>query len=318
MNIGPLHLANPLVLAAMEEHTNYCFRLLMKQFGAALVRSERVDAGDVARRDRRALRLLHTAPDEAPRVGQISGKDPAVMAEAARVVEELKFDAIDLNFDCPVRRLLGRGEGGALMADPPAIGRLVESVVRAVNRPVTVKIRSGPDAEHETAAEVARRAEAAGAAAVEIHARSVVQAYQGGPDWSVIARVKAAVRIPVIGGGDIREAADVRRMLDATGADGVAIARGCLGNPWIFRQARALLAGAAVSPPPAPVERGRVLLRLVEGEFHLYGPKVALRRLSRTSCYFAKFLPDFAAFRQAVQQVKTLAQFRGLVKERFR
>lgn len=134
------------------------------------------------------------------------------------------------------------------MADPPAIGRLVESVVRAVNRPVTVKIRSGPDAEHETAAEVARRAEAAGAAAVEIHARSVEQAYQGGPDWSVIARVKAAVRIPVIGGGDIREAADVRRMLDATGADGVAIARGCLGNPWIFRQARALAGGGGSSP----------------------------------------------------------------------
>lgn len=317
MKIGPLHLSSPVVLAAMEEHTNYCFRLLMKQFGAALVRSERVDAKDVVRRDRRALRLLHTAPDEAPRVGQISGKDPATMAEAARVVEELKFDAVDLNFDCPVRRVISRGEGGALMADPAAIGRIVESVVRAVNRPVTVKIRSGPDAEHETAAEVARRAQAAGAAAVEVHARSVVQAYQGGPDWSVIARVKAAVQIPVLGGGDIREASDARRMLDATGADGVAIARGCLGNPWIFRQARALLSGAPPPPLPTSAERGRVLLRLVEGEFHLYGPTVALRRLPRTSCYFAKFLADFPAFRQAVQEVANLQQFRHLVKEWF-
>src|SRR5436309_3356950 len=240
MKIGPLRVAHPVTLAPMEEHTNYPFRLLMKQHGASLVCTERVDAADVARRDRRALRLLHTTPQEAPRAGQVSGADPAVMAEAARVVEEQGFDVVDLNFECPIRRLLNRGEGGALLADPPAVGRIVAAVVRAVSVPVTLKIRTGPDAEHETAVEVARRAEEAGAAGVEVHARSVAQAYAGGPDWSVVTRVKQAVRIPVGGSGGVREPADALRYLRESGADTVAIGRGCLGNPWIFQQARAL------------------------------------------------------------------------------
>lgn len=317
MKIGAVRIAHPVMLASMEEHTNYCFRALMKQFGASLVRSERVDAADVARRDRRALRLLHTEPAESPRAGQISGADPAVMAEAARVIEELGFDLVDLNFECPVRRLVGRGEGGALLADPAAIGRIAAAVVRAVNVPVTIKIRTGPDAEHETAVEVTRRAEDAGCAAVELHSRSVAQAYVGGPDWSAAARLKQAARIPVIGSGGIREASDVPRFLRETGADAVAIARGSLGNPWIFRQARALLSGGAIAAQPSRAERGRVLLQLVEGEFHLYGPSLALRRLSRTSCYFAKFLPGFAEFREEVHAVKNLPQFRRLVKEYF-
>jgi len=302
----------------MEEHTNFPFRLLMKQHGASLVCTERIDAGDVARRERRALRLLHTTSAEKPCAGQISGADPAVMAEAARVVEEHGFDLVDLNFECPIRRLLTRGEGGALLADPAAVEALVATVVKAVSIPVTLKIRSGPNADHETAPEVARRAEAVGAAAVDVHARSVAQAYVGGPDWGVVARVKQAVRIPVLGSGGIREPADAVRFLGETGADGVAIGRGCLGNPWIFRQSRALVLGIPGVRAPVPVERGRVLLQLVEGEFRLYGAAVALRRLARTSCYFARLVPDFDDFRQAVHQVRDLAGFRRLVKEHFR
>src|SRR5438105_14493995 len=180
MKIGPSRIAHPLTLAPMEEHTNHPFRLLMKQFGASLVCTERIDAADVARRDRRALRLLVTTPQEAPRAGQVSGADPAVMAEAARVVEGQGFDLVDLNFECPIRRLMNRGEGGALLADPPALAAIVAAVVRAVSIPVTLKIRSGPDAEHETAVEISRLAEAAGAQAVDVHARSVAQAYVGG------------------------------------------------------------------------------------------------------------------------------------------
>src|SRR5947209_14349903 len=158
MLIGPVRLAHPITLAPMEEHTNPPFRLLMKVFGASLVCTERVDAADVARRDRRALRLLHTTPQESPRAGQISGADPAIMAAAARVVEEQGFNLVDLNFECPIRRLLQRGEGGALLADPAAIARIVAAVVRAVSLPVTLKIRTGPDATRETAVEVARAA----------------------------------------------------------------------------------------------------------------------------------------------------------------
>jgi tRNA-dihydrouridine synthase B len=312
------HLAHPITLAPMEEHTNHPFRLLMKQFGASLVCTERVDAADVAKRDRRALRLLYNTSEEGFRAGQISGADPCVMAEAARVVEEQGFPIVDLNFECPIRRLLNRGEGGALLADPPAIARIVAAVVRAVSIPVTLKIRSGPDGTHETAVEVAQRAEEAGATAVDVHARSVAQAYAGGPDWSVVARVKQAVQIPVLGSGGVREAVDAVRFLRETGADGVAIGRGCLGNPWIFRQARALVQGGSLVRPPLPDERGRVLLQLVEGEFHLYGTTIALRRLARTSCYFAKFVPDFPAFRTAVHKVHDLQSFRRLVKEHFR
>jgi len=301
----------------MEEHTNYPFRLLMKQHGASLVCSERIDAADVARRERRALRLLYTTPQEAPRAGQVSGADPAVMAQAARVVEEQGFNIVDLNFECPIRRLLGRGEGGALLADPPAVARIVAAVVRAVSIPVTLKIRSGPDSVHETAVEVAQRAEQAGASAVDVHARSVAQAYVGGPDWSVVARVKAAVRIPVLGSGGIRAPADALRFLRETGADAVAIGRGCLGNPWIFQQSRALFQNGTALRPPTGAERGRALLQLVEGEFHYYGTPLALRRLARTSCYFAKFLPDFPVFRAAVREVRDLKEFRRLVKEHF-
>ncbi|MBL8828469.1 MAG: tRNA-dihydrouridine synthase, partial [Planctomycetaceae bacterium] len=252
--------------------------------------------------------------DEKPRVGQISGGDPAVMAAAARVVEEQGFDIVDLNFECPIKRLMNRGEGGALMADPAAIEAIASAVVKAVSIPVTLKLRTGPDAEQETAVEITRRAESVGAAAVEVHARSVAQAYVGGPDWSVVARVKQATSIPVFGSGGVREPSDAIRYLNESGADGVAIGRGCLGNPWIFRQIVALYQGGAQLPPPSAAERSRVLLRLVEDEFHFYGATVALRRLPRVSCYFAKHLPDFAEFRTAVNKIRNLGEFRQLVR----
>lgn len=318
MKIGRVQVARPLTLAPMEEHTNYCFRLMAKQFGAGLVVSERVDAVDVARRDRRALRVLHTLPGEAPRAGQLSGADPATVAEAARAVEELGFDLVDLNFECPIRRLTGRGEGGALMRDPAAIGQIVAAVVRAVAIPVTVKIRSGPDDETPNAPEVARRAADAGAAAVTVHARSVARAYAGPAEWAILPVVKAAVSLPVLGSGGIREPADAVRLLRETGCDAAAIGRGALGNPWIFRQAAALLCGGAGVALPGRAERGKVLVQLVEGEFHLYGPTVAQRRLARTACYFARWLDDFDGFRQAVHKVKALPQFRVLVREWFR
>lgn len=318
MNIGKLHLSVPITLAPMEEHTSLPFRLLMKRFGAGLVCTERIGAADVARRDRRALRMLYTTTEERPRAAQISGAEPAAMAAAARVVEEHGFDLVDLNFECPIRRLMARGEGGALMADPAAVERIVAEVTRAVSIGVTLKLRSGPDPEHETAVEIAQRARDAGAVAIVVHARSVAQAYVGDADWDVVSRVKQAVNVPVIGSGGIREAGDVVRRLRESGADGVAIGRGCLGNPWIFRQSRALLAGNSAGPSPTRAERGRALLQLVEGEFRYYGRAVAIRRLARTSCYFAKSLPDFDEFRGAVHRARDLAGFRRLASAYFR
>jgi nifR3 family TIM-barrel protein len=315
MKIGHVRISHPFTQAPLEEHSNACFRAMMKRHGASLVCGERVDAARIVAGDRRALRTLATQPGESPRVGQMSGSEPAVMAEAAKRIESLGYDIVDLNFDCPVRRLLDRGEGGALMADPPAVGRIVEAACRAVSVPVTIKIRTGPDAEHETAVEVSQIAEAAGAAAVSVHARSVMQAYASGPDWSVVARVKQAIAIPVLGGGGVRTAADAVRLLRETGADAVAIGRGCLGNPWIFAQARSLWAAGRESPPPTARERICAMVQLVEDEFRFYGAPAALRRLPRTSCYFAKFLPRFDDFRPAVRAVRNLAEFRRLAQE---
>jgi len=302
----------------MEEHTSFPMRMLMKQFGASLVCTERIDGRDVARLDRRAMKLLHTEPAEKPVAGQISGADPEMMAEAARNIEEQGFDIVDLNFECPIRRLCKRGEGGFLMADPPAIERIVDAVVKSVRLPVTLKIRTGPNAERMTAVEVAQRAESAGASGIDVHARSVQQSYIGGPDWSVVTAVKNAVKIPVFGSGGVRTAADAVRHLRESGADGVAIGRGCLGNPWIFREARALYQGGNQLAAPTLTERARAVLQLAEAEFQFYGPGLAIRRLPRVSCNFAKFLPDFAEFRDAVQKVKRIEDFRRLVKEHFR
>ncbi len=318
MKIGSVRISHPITLAPLEEYGNLCFRAMMKRYGASLVCGERVDAARVARGDRRAMRTLYTAPSESPRAGQISGADPATMADAARCVEQLGFDIVDLNFDCPARRLLARGEGGVLMADPPAVGWIVEAVARAVSIPVSVKIRSGPDAQRETAVEVARRAELAGAAAVCVHARSVAQGYVGQSDWAVVARVKRAVAIPVLGSGGIRTAADAVRLLRESGADGVAIGRGCIGNPWIFEQAKSLWSSGRATPAPTASERVAAMLRLVEDEFRFFGPTVALRRLPRTSCSFAKFLPKFTEFRAAVGNLRNLQQFRRLTRELWR
>lgn len=318
MRIGNVTIAHPITLAPMEEHTNYPFRLMMKQFGASLVCGERLDASDVAARDKRAMRLLMTQPSERPAVGQISSSDPHEISEAAKVVEQAGFSIVDLNFECPIKRLVQRGEGGALMAHPQKIATLVEAAVKAVDIPVTLKIRSGPDADRETAPEVARLAEAAGAAAVDVHARSVTQSYVGGPDWSVVARVKQAVSIPVLGSGGVRVPEDAIRFLKETSADGVAIGRGCLGNPWIFLHARSLVQGGPSLAQPTPNERARALLQLVEGEFEFYGSHLALKRLARTSCYFAKFAPDFDLFKTKIHKVRSLVDFRFLVKEHFR
>ena len=225
---------------------------------------------------------------------------------------------VDLNFECPVRRLLARGEGGALLADPPAIARLVAAVVRA-----RVDSRDAEDSQrpgHRTP-HGSRGGASGGTGRRRGRQRSRPQRRPGlprRPGLGIDRQRQAAVQIPVIGSGGIRTAADAVHFLRESGADAVAIARGCAGQSVdFFARPVALLGGATAVRGPTPAERGRVLMQLVEGEFRLYGPPLALRRLPRTSGYFAQFLPEAAAFRQAVRQVKNLAQFRRLVGEYF-
>jgi tRNA-dihydrouridine synthase B len=318
VKLGPLTINSPFVLAPMEEHTSLPFRQQARRHGAGLVYAERIDAEDVAARDKRALKLLGTDPSERPSIAQVSTCDPAAAAEAARVCAERGFAAVDLNCECPVKRVLGKHAGGALMGEPGLIGRIVAAMVKATDIPVTVKLRSGPDDEHETATACATACADAGAAAVMVHSRSVAKGYAGPAIDAVCARVKAGVAIPVIASGGVRTAEDAVALLRSTGCDGVAIARGCLGNPWIFARARALLAGAPLPAIPSRDARGRELLLLAEGEWKFYGPGLALRRLPRVACYFAKDEPWFSEFRAGVQQVRDLDGLRRLVRERFR
>ncbi|MEK7412243.1 MAG: tRNA-dihydrouridine synthase family protein, partial [Planctomycetota bacterium] len=256
MKIGNLVINCPFVLAPMEEHTSLPMRLRMRHHGAGLVYAERLDAEDVAARDKRALKLLTTEPSERPAVAQISTRDPAIAAEATRVCAERGFAIVDLNGECPIKRVLAKGAGGALMNEPERFAELVAAMVKATDLPITVKLRSGPDDDHETATACARAAADAGAAAVMVHARSVAKGYAGDALPEVCARVKAAVLIPVIASGGVRTAVDAVTVLRSTGCDGVAIARGCLGNPWIFAHARALLTGSPI--PPLPDREARI------------------------------------------------------------
>lgn len=318
MRIGGLDLSHPFVLAPMEEHTELPLRLLMRRHGASAVWGERLDAAEVASGDKRARKLLATDPAERPALAQVSASAAGPAAEAARVVEGLGYAGVDLNAECPVRRVLGCGEGGALMGDLDRLQAIVAAMAAAVRIPVWVKLRSGPVDGQENAAEAVARCAAAGAAGVMVHARSVATGYAGAADWTVIARARTAAAIPVIASGGIRTAEDACACLRATGAAAVAIARGCLGEPWIFARARALHAGSPPPAPPTPEQRGRELLRLAEEEWRFFGPGLALRRLPRTACYFAKPFPWFAEFRSAVQQARDLAALKRLVQERFR
>lgn len=310
-------LPHPVVLAPMEEHTSLPFRLRCRAHGAGLVYAERLDAEDVAARDKRAMKLLATEPSERPAAAQVSTRDPAAAAEAARVCAERGFAAVDLNCECPVKRVLGKGAGGAMMSDPALIARVVAAMAGG-GLPVTVKLRSGPDDAQENAVACARAAADAGAVLVMVHARSVARGYAGPAEPAVCARVKAAVSIPVVASGGVRTPEDAVALLRSTGCDGVAVARGCLGNPWIFGRIRALLAGSPPPQPPDAQARGRELLALAEAEWRWYGPGLALRRIPRLACYFCKDEPWFSDFRAAVQQVRGLDDLRRLVRERFR
>lgn len=252
--------ANPVLLAPMAGVTEAPFRAICKRMGAGLTYTEMISAkGLHYNPDSPVSRALLTFdPGETPCAVQIFGAEPELMArQAARIIERLGDDValIDINMGCPVSKVVNKGEGSALMRDPDLAARIVAAVVEAVPVPVTAKFRSGFAAGDINAVEFARTLEDAGAAGLAVHGRTREQFYRGEADWSVIAAVKQAVSIPVIGSGDVHSAADVVRMIAETDVDGVMVARGAQGNPWIFREARALLAGEEPLAPPTPLER---------------------------------------------------------------
>jgi len=303
MSISEILKQNPLVLAPMAGITDFPFRLLCKEMGAGLVYSEMLSVEALIRDHKRTKGMLLTDPAERPVVFQIFGGKPGTMAEAAGIVSEGEVDFIDINMGCPVPKVLKSGAGSALLRDLPLAKEIMSAVVKASKVPVTVKIRLGWDAKSVVAVDLAKTAEEVGIAAVTVHGRTKVQGFTGHADWSMIKAVKDAVRIPVIGNGDVHSARDAKRMIDETGCDGVMIGRAIQGNPWIFREARQYLEAGMVPSHPSLEEREAVMLRHLKDMVKLIGENIGVREMRKHLCWYTKGLPGGAEFRERVNRL---------------
>ena len=294
--IGRLDIDGYTVLAPLAGVTDRSFRILCRDHGASVAVTEMVSARGLADGHERSSEYLDFDSDEHPISVQVFGSDPQVMAEGARVIAERRPDMIDINCGCPVKKIVNRNAGAALMKDPLHLGRIVRAMVEAVDIPITLKIRSGWD-ETENASEVAQAAEGAGAAAIAVHARSRSEKFSGQADWNVIARVKASVGIPVIGNGDVRDADAASKMVQDTGCDLVMIGRWAIGNPWIFRQVeRGLTHGERLGAPTIR-ERVDTAIRHLRLSVEAKGPQKGVYELRRSLAAYVKQIPAAKAIR---------------------
>jgi len=301
MRIGPIQPRNRFFLAPMAGYTCSSMRRVCIEHGAGMVWTEMVVAMHLVRAPEETMRILRYEEDvEHPIVAQLAAWDVESAADATVLIHQLGFDGVDLNLGCSVRRMTSGGMGSALADDLPRLRELLTAMVEASRLPVTVKMRSGPDERAVTAPEVARVCESSGAVAVAVHARHARQAYRGKADWDVIRRVKDAVTVPVIGNGDVRTPEDAVRMLDETGCDAVMIARGAMGNPWIFERASALLESGTTPPPPTTDDVREVMLRHYALLLEEKGRHYANLLFRKQTSYYAKWTPHPRKLRRAV------------------
>jgi tRNA-dihydrouridine synthase B len=308
---------NPLVLAPMAGITDFPFRRICKEMGAGLVFSEMVSVEALIREHKRTHGMLHTDPAERPVVFQIFGSKPASMAEAAHIVSQGEVDFIDINMGCPVPKIIKSGSGSALLRDMGLAKEIMAAVVGASKVPVTVKIRLGWDARNIVAVDMAQAAEAAGIAAVTVHARTKVQGFSGQADWNMIRTVKRSVTIPVIGNGDVRTAQDAKRIMDETGCDGVMIGRAIQGYPWIFREAKQYFETGIVPAPPTLEERQAVMLRHLHDMAGLVGEDVGVREMRKHLCWYTKGLHDGAEFRTRINHLVRVGDTKRAIEDFF-
>lgn len=308
LTIGGVKLPNNIILAPMAGVSDLPFRLLCHEQGAGLVCMEMVSAKAIYYNNKNTDTLMEIHPDEGAASLQLFGSDPVIVSEMAKRIENRPHVFVDINMGCPVPKVVNNGEGSALMKNPKLVEKILTALVKASSKPVTVKIRKGFDEEHVNAVEIAKVAESCGVAAVAVHGRTREQYYSGKADWEIIARVKEAVSIPVLGNGDVDSALKAEQMLCQTGCDGILIGRAAQGNPWIFREVTTYLEKGILLPPPTNQEKKELILRHAGLQLQYKGEYTGVREMRKHLSWYTVGMPNSARFRQTINTMETMDQ----------
>jgi len=315
LTIGNVTLENQVILAPMAGVTDLPFRLLCRRQGAGLVCMEMVSAKAIYYKNKNTEGLLEVHPEERPVSLQLFGSDPEIIADMAKRIEERPFSILDFNMGCPVPKVVNNGEGSALMRNPRLAEQILSALVKAVKKPVTVKIRKGFD--EANGVELAKIAESCGVAAIAVHGRTREQYYSGRADWEIIRQVKQAVKIPVIGNGDVDSPQAAKEMLETTGCDGIMIGRAAQGNPWIFRDIVSYLEKGVLPGPPDNHMKKEMILEHARLQMQYKGEYTAVREMRKHLAWYTTGLPHSARFRQMINSMESMEELMAGVETIF-